>query len=103
MAVLDENEANKVVLTPRAGDDKADVLAVRQKEMRIVQCKHSIWGAKVDADIVAETIGAMEIYRAKFLGEFARSFTLWFSCSYERHIYVKSEIGSESPRRRVSW
>ncbi len=67
IAVLEEKRGSRVVLTPRAGDDKADVLAVGHNQMRIVQCKHSMWGASVDADVLAEVIGAMEIYRANYL------------------------------------
>lgn len=67
IAVLEEKRGRKVLLTPRAGDDKADVLAVADNELRIVQCKHSIWEASADSDVIAEVIGAMEIYRARYL------------------------------------
>lgn len=75
-AVLEEKRGSRVVLTPRAGDDKADVLAVRHNQMRIVQCKHSMWGASVDADALAEVVGAMEIYRARYLREIPRTIAL---------------------------
>jgi hypothetical protein len=67
IAVLEEKRGRKVLLTPRAGDDKADVLAVADNELRIVQCKHSMWEAITGSDGIAEVIGAMEIYRARYL------------------------------------
>jgi len=76
IAVLEEKRGSRVVLTPRAGDDKADVLAVGHKQIRIVQCKHSIWGATVDADVLAEGVGAIDLYRAKYLRDLPRTLTL---------------------------
>jgi superfamily II DNA or RNA helicase len=76
VAVLEEKRGRRVVLTPRAGDDKADVLAVADKELRIVQCKHSMWGKSMDSDVLAEVIGAMEIYRARYLRALPRTLTL---------------------------
>jgi len=76
IAVVEEKRGSRVILTPRAGDDKADVLAVGHNQMRIVQCKHSIWGASVDADVLAEVIGAMEIYRARYLRGIPRTVAL---------------------------
>lgn len=67
IALLEKKRGSRVVLTPRARDDKADILAIRRDQMRVVQCKHSIWGASVDADVLAEVIGALEIYRARYL------------------------------------
>lgn len=76
IAVLEEKRGSRVVLTPRAGDDKADVLAVGDKQIRVVQCKHSIWGATVDADVLAEAVGAIDLYRAKYLRDLPRTLTL---------------------------
>jgi superfamily II DNA or RNA helicase len=76
VALLEEKKGERVILTPRSGDDKADVLAVAGNQIRIVQCKKSLWGAKVDADVVAEVIDAMQIYRAKFLRQIPRTLTL---------------------------
>ena len=67
VALLEEKRGSKTLLTPRAGDDKADVLAVADKQLRIVQCKHSLWEASLDSDVLSEVIGAMEIYRARYL------------------------------------
>lgn len=67
IALLEEKRGGRVVLTPRAGDDKADVLSVAGSQIRLLQCKHSLWDASVDADALAEVIGAMEMYRGRHL------------------------------------
>ncbi|MHB8501147.1 MAG: SNF2-related protein [Candidatus Acidiferrales bacterium] len=67
IALLEAKRGAKVVLTPRGGDDKADVIAVKGKHIRLIQCKHSAWSAYVDADVVAEVIGAIDLYRVRHL------------------------------------
>lgn len=67
IALLEEKRGARVILTPRAGDDKADVIAVCGRQIRLIQCKHSLWSANVEADVVAEVMGAMELYRWKYL------------------------------------
>ncbi|MBI4457332.1 MAG: restriction endonuclease [Acidobacteria bacterium] len=76
IGVLEEKRGFRIVLTQHGGDDKADVLAVGHDQMRVVQCKHSIWGASVDADVLAEVVGAIEIYRARYLRGIPRTVTL---------------------------
>jgi len=67
IALLEEKRGARAILTPRSGDDKADVLAVRGRELRLIQCKHSLWSAQVDADVVAEIIGGMDLYRVRYM------------------------------------
>jgi hypothetical protein len=62
--VLEQKRGARVILALCTGNDKADVLAVRSNEIRLVPCKHSSWGAKIDADVLAEVIGAIDPYRA---------------------------------------
>jgi hypothetical protein len=76
VALLEEKKGVRVILTPRSGDDKADVLAVTNNQLRIVQCKHSLWGARIDTEVIAEVIDAMQNYRAKYLREIPRTLTL---------------------------
>lgn len=76
IAVLEEKRGAKVVLTPRAGDDKADVIAVKGKHVRLIQCKHSAWSAHVEADVVAEVIGAIDLYRMRHLQKLPASMSL---------------------------
>jgi len=76
IALLEEKRGNRVVLTPRAGDDKADVLAVGHKQVRIVQCKHSLWDAALDADVLAEVVGAIDLYRTKYLKDLPQTLAL---------------------------
>lgn len=67
VAVLEEKRGSRVLLTPRAGDDKADVLALYGKELRLIQCKHTTWGASIDAEALAEVVTALDLYRNRYL------------------------------------
>ena len=67
IALLEEKRGAKVILTPRGGDDKADVIAIRGNHVRLIQCKHSLWSAYIDANVVAEVIGAIDLYRIRHL------------------------------------
>src|SRR5439155_10064687 len=60
VAVLEEKRGSRVLLTPRAGDDKADVIAVRGEELRLIQCEHTSWGASIDTDALAEIVTALD-------------------------------------------
>ncbi|NOT58239.1 MAG: hypothetical protein HOP18_26855 [Deltaproteobacteria bacterium] len=66
IAVLEEKRDAQVILTPRSGDGKIDVLAIRAGEIRLIQCKHTLWDASVDATTVAEMLIAFDGYRARF-------------------------------------
>jgi HJR/Mrr/RecB family endonuclease len=74
--VLEEKQGSRVLLTPRAADDKADVIAVRGKELRLIQCKHTTWGAPIDADVLAEIVMALDTYRDRNLGSARNRYTL---------------------------
>jgi SNF2 family DNA or RNA helicase len=67
IALLEEKRGAKVILTPRGGDDKADVIAIKGNHLRLIQCKHSLWSAYINADVVAEVIGAIDLYRVRHL------------------------------------
>lgn len=67
VAVLEERRGARVLLTPRAGDGGIDVIAVHEREIRLIQCKHTIWGVSVDANVLAEVIDASDGYRARYL------------------------------------
>ena len=75
--MLEQKRGAKVILTPRGGDDKADVIAATGNRVRLVQCKHSAWSAYVDADVVAEVIGAMDLYRMRHLQKLPVSLSLF--------------------------
>ena len=77
IALLEEKRGAKVVLTPRGGDDKADVIDVKGKHIRLIQCKHSAWSAYVDADVVAEIIGVIDLYRVRHLRGLRASMSLF--------------------------
>ena len=67
VAVLEEKRGAQVYLTPGRGDDKADVIAIFDTRVRVVQCKHTAWGASMDADSLAEVLMALEIYGHRHL------------------------------------
>lgn len=75
-SVFDGVRGAQVFLTPRAGDGGIDVIAVREREIRLIQCKHTIWDANVDANVIAEVISAFDGYRARFLRTLPRTFML---------------------------
>ena len=57
IALLEEKRGARVILTPRGGDDKADVLAIVGNQIKLIQCKHnSLRGASVGPDAVAEVL-----------------------------------------------
>ena len=67
IAALEERQGARVLLTPLACDGGIDVIAMREREVRLIQCKHTLWGASVDANVVAEVIQAFDGYRARWL------------------------------------
>jgi SNF2 family DNA or RNA helicase len=77
IALLEEKRGAKVVLTPRGGDDKADVIAIKGKHVRLIQCKHSLWSAYIDADVVGEVVGAIDLYRIRHLRDLPASMSLF--------------------------
>ena len=40
---------------------------MREREVRLIQCKHTLWDASIDANAVAEVIQAFDGYRARWL------------------------------------
>jgi superfamily II DNA or RNA helicase len=76
IALLEEKRGATIILTPRGGDDKADVIATKGNHVRLIQCKHSSWNAYIDADVVAEVIGAMDLYRVRHLRELPKGMGL---------------------------
>lgn len=76
VAVLEEKSGSRVLLTPRAGDDKADVLAMHGTELRLIQCKHTAWGASIDAEALAEVVTALDLYRNRYLRSVHRGHVL---------------------------
>ena len=77
IALLEKKRGANVILTPRGGDDKADVISKRGNQVRLIQCKHSVWGARIDADVVAEVIGAMDLYRMRHLRNLSAKMSLF--------------------------
>jgi hypothetical protein len=66
-ALIESKAGAKVILTPLAGDEGIDVIAVTKTEIRLLQCKHTLWGNSIDTDAVSELIAAFDGYRARRL------------------------------------
>jgi hypothetical protein len=68
-----ERQGAQAILTPKSGDEGVDMIAILDKTVELVQCKHTIWDTPVDADVIAELIQAFDGYRAKrFRGHHGR-------------------------------
>lgn len=76
IAVLEERQGSRAILTPLSGDGGIDVIAIRKREIRLVQCKHTLWGESVNADVLAEVLQALEGYRARWLRPRAEAYVL---------------------------
>ena len=72
IAAIEKHSGKKVILTPQSGDGGIDVISLAGNELRLIQCKHTQWNGKVDADVVAEVITALDGYRAKYLRQFGQ-------------------------------
>ncbi len=75
-AALFEREGHQVVLTPVAVDEGIDVIATEQGEVKLIQCKHTLWRATVEIDTIDELIGAFDGYRARRLRQFVSQKTI---------------------------
>ena len=51
-ALLEKKEGRQVILTPKSGDGEIDILAFVGREVRLIQCKHTLWDAQVDHDSI---------------------------------------------------
>ena len=67
IALLEEKRGGAVLLTPCAKDDKADVIAIRGRALRLIQCKHTSISANIDGETLAEVCNALDIYRGRYL------------------------------------
>src|SRR5256885_10587212 len=67
MQAKSKKRKSQVLLTPLAGDGGCDVIAVRKGELRLIQCKHTLWNASIEADAIAEILQALDGYRARWL------------------------------------
>lgn len=76
IAVLEEKRGARVLLTPRSGDGGIDVIAIKKQEIFLIQCKHTLWDANIDATAVAEMLNAFDGYRVRLRDVFSRNFTL---------------------------
>jgi hypothetical protein len=76
LALLEEKQGSRVFLTPRGGDDKADVVALHGQELRLIQCKHITWEGSIDADALAEIVMALDTYPSRYLASVRDKYNL---------------------------
>jgi restriction endonuclease Mrr len=76
IAVIEERQGSRAILTPLSGDGGIDVIGIREREIRLVQCKHTLWEESVNADVLAEVMQAFEGYRARWVRPRAATFVL---------------------------
>ena len=74
IAVLEQKKGGRVVLTPQSGDMGIDVIAFQGNQVRLIQCKHKRYGDEIDSGVVAETLNALDTYRARIFAN--KPFTL---------------------------
>jgi hypothetical protein len=67
VALIEEKNRRKVILTPKSGDYGVDVLSAEGKQIFLIQCKHTTWGSPCDIDVIAETINAFDNYKSRWL------------------------------------
>jgi hypothetical protein len=67
VALMEERNRKKVILTPKSGDYGVDVLSADGKQILLIQCKHTTWGSPCDTDVIAETINAFDNYKSRWL------------------------------------
>jgi superfamily II DNA or RNA helicase len=76
VAALETRSGAHVLLTPYVGDGGIDVIAVQPQVVRLIQCKHTLWDAHVDANVISEVVAAFDGYRARWLATLASTRSL---------------------------
>lgn len=71
VALIEQKQGCKSVLLLCPGAYGFDVLSMNGNELRLIQCKHTLWDASVEADVIVETISALDSYRGRLLRDIA--------------------------------
>jgi|HubBroStandDraft_1064217.scaffolds.fasta_scaffold120241_2 hypothetical protein len=66
-ALLEGNCGARVILIHTGKHDNADVVEIRENHVRAIQCKHRSSSAHLDADVIAEVIGTIDLHRVRYL------------------------------------
>lgn len=69
IALLESKRGRKTILTPLSGDQGVDVLSWQNKEVRLIQCKHTSFGRDIDEDSIGEILSAFDGYRGRHLAD----------------------------------
>jgi hypothetical protein len=76
VALLEEKQGRKSLLTPRSGDFGIDVISIQGNILRLIQCKHTLWEANIDIDVIAETINGFDNYRGALLKNVTANYSM---------------------------
>ncbi|MEI6208715.1 MAG: SNF2-related protein [Desulfuromonadales bacterium] len=74
IAVTEQQENAKVIVTPSSGDMGIDVVTIMGKQVRLIQCKHRRYEEELGQEVVSEMLNAFDTYRSRFF--FGTDFTL---------------------------
>jgi hypothetical protein len=76
VAAIEKRSGKSVILTPQSGDGGVDVISIAERELRLIQCKHTQWDGMVDIDVVTDIVTAFDGYRAKHLRGFNQRYVI---------------------------
>lgn len=76
VALIEQKQGCKSVLLLYPGAYGFDVISINDNELRLIQCKHTQWDASVEADVIVETISALDSYRGRLLRDIANEMTM---------------------------
>jgi SNF2 family DNA or RNA helicase len=66
IALLERKQGAKTILTPKSGDNGIDIISFRQREIRLIQCKHSHSDLYIGQEVIAELILGFDYYKANY-------------------------------------
>ena len=66
IALLEQKDGIKVIVTPKSGDMGIDVVSLGGRQARLIQCKHKRYEGELDCAVISEVINAFDTYRSRF-------------------------------------
>lgn len=75
VAVLETKKGAKVLLTPKTCDEGIDVISFVNKEIRLIQCKHTYVDTQIDEEVIYELVTAVDSYRIR-LNKLTKNYSL---------------------------
>lgn len=69
IACIFERAGNDVLLTPKTNDRGLDVIAINDREVLLIQAKHSGSATVIEPDVLSELEEGLDFYRSNFFSE----------------------------------